>query len=194
VATLSGVVFSFSARANPSQRAGAVFTLTLLLIYSLIPYKTPWLLLTPYVGLALLAGLGIASSDRWLPAKLAGLAPALLCGVMLLAAGWSGRSALGRYANDERNPYVYQPTSPDLTRLIAALPAGAKIAVVSPDHAWPLPWYLRDRTTVGYFATAPANLPAYDVVLLDSRLPAPPPATAAAYGLRPNVLLWRVPR
>jgi uncharacterized protein (TIGR03663 family) len=193
-AALAGVIFAFSPRANPTQRAVAVFTLTLLLIYSLIPYKTPWLLLTPYVGLALLAGLGIAPSDRWLPATLAGLAPALLCIGLLLATGWLDRSALGRYANDQRNPYVHQPTAPDLLRLVAALPAGSKIAVISPDHAWPLPWYLRDHATVGYFAAALENLAAYDVVLFDSRLLATPPVDATAYGLRPNVLLWRLTR
>ena len=194
LSALGGGVFAFTPRANPAQRAVAVFTLALLLLYSLIPYKTPWLLLTPYVGLALLAGLGIAQSARWLPAKVAGAGSVLITLVLLLAAGWRDFSALGRYANDERNPYVYQPTSPDLTRLVAALPVESKIAVVSPDHAWPLPWYLRDHATTGYFAAAPANLSAYDVVLLDSRLPAPPPPTATAYGLRPNVLLWRVAR
>jgi uncharacterized protein (TIGR03663 family) len=193
-AALAGVVFAFSPRANPTQRAVAVFTLTLLLLYSLIPYKTPWLLLTPYVGLALLAGLGATGSGHGLPANIARYAPGLLGLVLVAEAGWRDLSALGRYANDERNPYVYQPTAPDLTRLVAALPIGSKIAVVSPDHAWPLPWYLRDHPTVGYFAATPANLAAYEVVLLDSRLPAPPPAAATAYGLRPNVLLWRTTR
>jgi hypothetical protein len=69
-----------------------------------------------------------------------------------------------------------------------------KIAVISPDHAWPLPWYLRDRATVGYFTTPPQNLTAYDMVLLDSRLNLPPPAAATAFGLRPDILLWSAPR
>jgi uncharacterized protein (TIGR03663 family) len=194
---LIGTVAAFMPRANVTQRALAIFTLTLFFVYSIIPYKMPWLLLTPYVGLTLLAGCGAVQLANWLPAKSARLAPAALCLVLLGAGVWRNFPALGRYANDERNPFVYQPTSPDLTRLvteIAALPAGEKIAVVSPDHAWPLPWYLRDRAATGYFSSVPADLAAYDGALLDSRLASPLPASATAYGLRPNVILWRTTR
>lgn len=109
LAALTGVGRAFSARAQPTHRALALFTVTLLLLYSLIPYKTPWLLLTPYVGLALLAGLGVVQLAEWLPAKPARFAPALLGLVLGLEGAWVDRSALGRYANDERNPYLYQP-------------------------------------------------------------------------------------
>ena len=193
VMALVGVNFAFSSRANAAQRALAVFTVTLLLLYSFIPYKTPWLLLTPYVGLTLLAGLGATHCAGWLPPRLARFMPVVFCLALLLECGWRDRSALGRYANDDRNPYIYQPTSPDLSRLvtvIAALPAGWKIAVISPDHAWPLPWYLRDRRATGYFTTAPANISDYDLVLFDSRLDVPTPIAATIYGLRPNVILW----
>ena len=189
----AGAAFACTPRATATQRAIAVFTLALLLLYSAIPYKTPWLLLTPYVGLALLAGLGAVQSAAGLPANLARVMPAVL-GLVILGAGvWRNFPALGRYANDERNPYVYQPTSSDLPRLVAAvgaLPAGKKVAVVSPDHAWPLPWYWRDRAATGYFAAPPANVSDYDLVLFDSRLESPLPEGFAAYGLRPNVVLW----
>ena len=193
VMALFGVNFAFSSRANAAQRALAVFTLTLLLLYSFIPYKTPWLLLTPYVGLTLLAGLGAAHGTGWWPAKLVRFAPAFLCVALLLEGGWRDLSALDRYANDDRNPYLYQPTAPDLSRLvaiIAAFPANWKVAVISPDHAWPLPWYLRDRRAAGYFTTAPAVISDYDLVLYDSRLDNPAPIAATIYGLRPNVFLW----
>ena len=192
----AGAAFAFTPRASVSQRMLAVFTLVLLLTYSFIPYKTPWLLLTPYVGLTLLAGLGAAQSTAGLPANLARFSPAFL-GLVILGAGiWRNYPAIGRYASDDRNPYVYQPTSSDLPRLvsvIAALPVEKKIAVISPDHAWPLPWYLRDRPAVGYFTTPPANLAAYDLVLFDSRLDTGLPASVAVFGLRPNVILWYAP-
>ena len=194
---LGGAILAFSSRANPTHRALAAFTATLLLVYSVIPYKTPWLLLTPYAGLALLAGLGAAHSATWLPKKIEQLAPIIAGLALVLACAWRAGPALGRYANDSRNPYLYQPTSPDLARLVTTLETQAldkKIAVISPDHAWPLPWYLRHRTAVGYFTTPPQNLSAYDIVLLDSRIDLPPPAAATAFGLRPNVLLWSAPR
>jgi uncharacterized protein (TIGR03663 family) len=194
---LGGAALAFLARANPTHRALAAFTATLLLVYSLIPYKTPWLLLTPYAGLALLAGLGAVHCAHWLPKKIERLAPIIAGLALVLSCAWRAGPALGRYANDSRNPYLYQPTSPDLARLVTTLETQAldkKIAVISPDHAWPLPWYLRERAAVGYFTTPPLNLSAYDIVLLDSRLDLPPPAAASAFGLRPNILLWSAPR
>ena len=194
---LGGAGLAFLPRANPTHRALAAFTATLLLVYSLIPYKTPWLLLTPYAGLALLAGLGAVHCAHWLPKKIERLAPIIVGLALVLSCAWRAGPALGRYAIDSRNPYLYQPTSPDLARLVTTLETQAldkKIAVISPDYAWPLPWYLRERTAVGYFTTPPLNLSAYDIVLLDSRLDLPPPAAASAFGLRPNILLWSAPR
>lgn len=193
IVALIGAGFAFTPRANTAHRAVAVFTIALLLLYSAIPYKMPWLLLTPYVGLAVLAGFGAVQLVAWLPGTSARYAPAII-GLILVGAcvRWNF-PALSRYANDERNPYVYQPTSGDLARLVttvAAMPADRKIAVISPDHAWPLPWYWRERALTGYFATPPANLAAYDFVLFDSRLDSPLPASVTAFGLRPNVVLW----
>ena len=195
VSAMVGAAFAFSSRASVGQRALAVFTLVMFALYSLIPYKTPWLLLTPYVGLTLLAGIGVAESAKLLPARLALPSTVTLGVALVVASAWRDLSALGRYANDDRNPYVYQPTSADLPRLvrtIGAAPSAKTIAVVSPDSAWPLPWYLRDRAAVGYFSTPPENLAAFDLVLFDSRVETP--HAAAAFGLRPNVMLWYLPR
>ncbi len=197
LAALVGIICAFTPCAHSSHRALAVFTLTLLVLYSLIPYKTPWLLLTPYVGLTLLAGLGVTRLANGLPGQLARFAPAGFALVLVVACLWQNFPALGRYANDDRNSYVYQPTSADLLRLvsvIAALSAHQKIAIISPDHAWPLPWYLRNRALVGYFFTPPADLSAYDLVLYDSRLDVPLPDSVTAFGLRPNVILWSTSR
>jgi len=59
---------------------------------------------------------------------------------------------------DEKNPYAYAHTSEDLLRLPARLEELARqnqlseprIAVVAAD-AWPLPWYLRQYSQVGFW-------------------------------------------
>lgn len=196
LASAAGAFLVFIRSATPALRFIAVFTLTLFAIYSLIPYKTPWLLLTPYIGLCVLAAHAPFALFARSATPVRRLAPALALGAILLAGNLHrDRFALDRYANDPRNPYLYQPTSPDLTRLLAVLhaaPATTTFAIVSPDHAWPLPWYLRARPSVGYFATPPENLATYDLALLDSRLAPTPsiPADTPAFGLRPHVLLW----
>jgi len=61
--------------------------------------------------------------------------------------------------NSEAYPYVYAHTSRDFLSLINEINSIAArnparkdigITVVSPEH-WPLPWYLREYTHVGYW-------------------------------------------
>jgi uncharacterized protein (TIGR03663 family) len=197
VCSVAGFVLALRRAAPAPVRAIAVFTLVLLLIYSAIPHKMPWLLLTPALGLATLAGFALsrlASFPRW--GMFAAFAATLLVAGEL---GFRSERALGRFAGDVRNPYFLEQTPRGFTKLtdelarILAVEPNARIAVVSPNHAWPLPWYLRNRTSVGYFETPPVQPAAWDVRILDSQIE--PPATwndgavVSIHGLRPNVVL-----
>jgi hypothetical protein len=157
----------------------------------------PWLLLTPALGLALLAGYSIsrlAAVPRW------GFYTAIVVsGIAVAELGVRSEHALGRFAGDTRNPYFleqtprgFAPLVVELDRIFAVDP-DARVAVVSPNHAWPLPWYLRGRETVGYFETLPPDKDAWNVRIVDSQIPMPLDWTDGAivgyHGLRPNVLL-----
>ncbi|MGH7972431.1 MAG: hypothetical protein ACREIC_27275, partial [Limisphaerales bacterium] len=71
------------------------------------------------------------------------------------------------YAADPRNPYVYAQTLPNLLELVgkiqavtAASPDGRNtvIKVIAPeDDYWPLPWYLRSFTRVGWWNQIPSD-------------------------------------
>jgi uncharacterized protein (TIGR03663 family) len=196
---LAGLLISFRRGAPPAAHALAVFTFTLLLIYSAIPYKTPWLMLTPIIGLVLLAahGLGgLARIHRW------GFVLAF-AGAITLAGQSINRTRLSleRYPGDERNPYFYQQAPRGFQRLVdrvhelrAALGRDPIIAVVSPDYAWPVPWYLRDFASTGYFTSPPDDLSPFEVLIWDTQVEPPDewPADAVIelHGLRPNVLLY----
>jgi hypothetical protein len=99
-----------------------------------------------------------------MPSRLArGLvAAALLLAVSQLAVqNWRANF---RYPADPRNPYVYAHTVPDFLRLsqrvidIAALHpdrSGMLVRVIAgPYEQWPIPWYLRGMTRVGYWLSA----------------------------------------
>ncbi|HEX2101976.1 MAG TPA: hypothetical protein VHF69_14985, partial [Candidatus Synoicihabitans sp.] len=197
---LGGVALALRSSAPRALRAVATLTVALLLCYSAIPYKTPWLLLTPMIGLTLLAGVSLAALrhvSRWGPAVVL-----VATGVTLAQLVDRTRLALDRYPGDARNPYFYQQTPRGFIALVERLDELAafdpRIAVVSPDDAWPLPWYLRGRDRVGYFATAPAALDAWDILIWDTRVPAPDAwpdgAVVELHGLRPNGLLQVVIR
>lgn len=132
------------------------------IVYSFIDYKTPWLVVTAWLHLCLVAGSGFARlfQHRRMPLQLA--AAALLLSLLGWHTGQTDR-AVHRYASDARNPYAYVPTSPaierlqpflaELARLFPEMKAGP-IAVIG-DGYWPLPWYLRDLPPTGYWPALP---------------------------------------
>lgn len=103
---------------------------------------------------------------------------------VLLAAGLAhlGRQAYLAsyvYAADIRNPWVYAHTSTALFRMIHDIDAVAalqpdgpalQINVIQPDgDYWPLPWYLRRHTRVGYWPRIP-DAPDAPFIIADMRL------------------------
>ena len=188
----------------------AAYTAILLLLYSLIPYKTPWCVLSILYGAILLAGAGIVAffgccRRPWLRVA---AAIALLAGTWRL--GQLCRWSIGRYCAAPRNPWAYAQTSTDLPRLARRIQALASLhpdgnrmlihVIAPPEAIWPLPWYLRRFPRTGYWTSAAAEQ-------ADTAAAAPPilvttPAVAeerapalranyfrSYYGLRPGILL-----
>lgn len=145
----------------------ALWAFGLIAAYSLIPYKTPWLVLNFIVPLALIAGYVIQfiyEIDRGQVRIVA----ILLC----IAIGISTYQTIDlnfiNYDNDNSYyVYVYAHTRRGLLELVNNVEQIAKeregpttgITIVSPDY-WPLPWYLRNFTRVGYYGRfAPSTEP-----------------------------------
>lgn len=145
-----------------------------LAVYSLIPYKTPWLMVVPWAHACLLAG---ASAPHWWRLR---HGPLLLAGIILGAASLHTQQSLlatGRFASDTRNPYAYVPTSLDLERLgdwldrlgdTVGKSSLEPVAVVGRDF-WPLPWYLRMFDRIGYWSDPFEGMEDLPLVLVTSR-------------------------
>lgn len=134
----------------------ALWAVGVLAMYSLIPYKTPWLTLNAIVPLALSAGTAV---ERLRTSIAGSRAAAVVFGTIVAtaAAGGSARAAWLSFwhYDSERSPYVYVHTSRDMMRLVdavtrtAAVNPDTPIAVIGNDY-FPLPWYLRGYR-VGYY-------------------------------------------
>ena len=191
----------------------AFYTVLLTAFYSLIPYKTPWCMLSFLHGMILLAGVGAWAILRRLP----GL-PLKTLALGLLAAGavhlgWECWWLNFRLPADQRNPYVYAHTSTDALNLAARLERLAELSdeghamvihVVTPENYWPLPWYLR-KFKAGHvgcwhdpavWAEETAPYPPPSVILLTADVAQSVEAQLRAgynrqmiFGLRPEVFL-----
>jgi len=126
--------------------------------YSLVAYKTPWLMLVPLAYLAPWAGWTLFYVG-WAPGAQRARATAALA-VLALAAMFDVWQVCASQPQAESAngpaPFAYVPTSMDVPRLTALLlaraPAGDIAVVAKGEAIWPLPWYLRGAAKrTGYF-------------------------------------------
>jgi uncharacterized protein (TIGR03663 family) len=147
--------------------------------YSLVSYKTPWLALSMFVPMALLTGYAAQEVSALLRSSTLRFTWAV---VLLLAAVPCARLAwdvnfnfyddnnntrgyftsagkqlgLTAYA-DTQYGYVYAQTDRDLLRMVEEINRAARpewrtspaVHITAPEY-WPLPWYLRNYQVVGY--------------------------------------------
>ena len=154
----------------------AIATLLMLAIISVMPYKTPWVMLTALLGLIIMAGSGIetflAGADRMRVVRF------MLVAGIVIHLGWEAWSASFAYADRPGNPYVYAHPTSDVveigkavTALAAASPSEISVVVCYQDgDYWPMPWYLRTIAQTGWWSSVPDSLPRADVVLVSPEL------------------------
>jgi predicted membrane-bound mannosyltransferase len=159
------------------------YTLILTVLYSAISYKTPWCLLNFLFGLILLAGIGASALMGAFSNRFAKAFTAIVLLALATQLAIQSYRASYVYAADRRNPYVYAQTVPDLLNLVKKVDAVAQLSptaydtiikVITPDgDYWPLPWYLRQFTRIGWYDSLPADPYAPMIIVsaqLDARL------------------------
>lgn len=181
----------------------AFYALALTAIYSVLPYKTPWCLLSFWHGMILLAGVGTVAILQWTRRK----RTKLVAAIILLAA--SAQLALQAWnagvtwSADPSNPYAYAQTSPDLLRLVSQIEALAHVSpqgrdtvikVIAPaSDYWPLPWYLRQFNHTGWWNSLPPD-PYAPIMIVSAELHAnldekQTQVMVGIFALRPQVFL-----
>lgn len=208
VGAVSAFAPRYGKRALPSPaRFFFFYTLFSTVAFSIIPYKTPWNALSFYLGWIVLAGIGAAF--------LLDIAPKVYGKVFVLLALAAGLYNLGlqsyrasyRFYAEPSNPYVYAQTSTDFIKLISRVNVLAAVQPVTKYmpikvicgayETWPLPWYLRSFTNVGYWQEAEkaGRLEEAPLIIADEKQAARLQTLlgdkfqSEYFGLRPNVLL-----
>jgi uncharacterized protein (TIGR03663 family) len=154
-----GAIFVMFNPKNSFALFSAFWAFGLIAAYSLVPYKTPWLALNFILPLSLIAGFAIQRIYELERGKLR--LPLIIVGIATLIGMYQTIDLnFVNYDNDkEYYVYVYAHTKRgikelvnDIDRIAKQGPVGGQtgITIVSSEY-WPLPWYLRNYSRVGYF-------------------------------------------
>ena len=137
----------------------AQFAFGLLAAYSLVGYKTPWISLNFIVPLALASGYTLnVAYEKLLDFQQPKLfiVPAAL---IIIFCGYQMYQLNFVHYDDDQYVYVYAHTRRETLAMLDQIDQIADrmrtgkatgIALLSPEY-WPLPWYFRDYTRVGYY-------------------------------------------
>ncbi|MCX7009030.1 MAG: TIGR03663 family protein [Kiritimatiellaeota bacterium] len=177
-----------------------VYTVAVFVIYSVVPYKQPWLALNLWLPQALLVGWFAA--DLHAHRRYAWLA--VFAVALLTLLGADVRTRVFRDAHGDRNPYAYAHTGSDVEHLVARIEQLSQpphnhnpvIAVVMKDP-WPLPWYLR-QYRVGFWKEdqdpGPADFYITFAEFPEKLRPRVQGISPEIFGIRPNELLLMWPK
>ena len=178
------------------------YTITIFTVYSLLPYKTPWLILSAILGLILMAGSGIEAvyNHSRKPFLLTGVTAIILSTLVILCQGVFLVNF--RYFADKRNPYAYVHPNTDVLEIEKRMKQLAELTLdgqdlsvkVISEEYWPLPWYLRNFEQVGYWSEMPAHPDASVIIVSAGFQEALDKKLLKQYqvefrGLRPGVIL-----
>lgn len=163
------------------MRFFAIYTLALTIIYSVIPYKTPWCVLSFLYGMAILAGWIIDRMMDVLQARWEKICACLFILVFVIASPAAQCWFLNfKYTSNPVNPYVYAHTSMDVFQMIEAVNKAALASdkgqdlpvyvIASDSDYWPLPWYLRNFKQVGYWSQIDPSVCNTPIILANAKL------------------------
>ena len=136
-------------------RSLAIYGLGALAAYSVVPYKTPWCMISIVWPFALLFGAGVAEFRKKLPWAVVPLVALIaLVGSLVLCIRLNFR-----HCTDPEEPYVYVQTQPGITVITEPLlgmaehdPRNHELSgMILLESYYPLPWILGNFSKIGYY-------------------------------------------
>jgi uncharacterized protein (TIGR03663 family) len=155
---LAGLIFSvrFFFGGKPALRYLAFYSLAVLFAYSIVPYKTPWCIISIAWPFLFLAGALIEFVAKWTNPLVAALV-----GVPLFAqSSWKSYELNFVRYDDPKERYVYVQTVRDYHKFVdpilekAAKDPSAKrklTGIIFLSSYYPIPWVLGDFSRIAYY-------------------------------------------
>jgi uncharacterized protein (TIGR03663 family) len=158
----------------------SVFTVLVISIYSVIPYKTPWNILGCLPGIFFLAGWAADYLLIYFSKKYMHYLISLILFLGFAHQVWQSWQLNYHYPSDPINPYVYAHPGEDIFLIEKKMREIMRtdspenkiwVDVVVKDHEyWPLPWYLRAWNQIGWWDRVDPATPLAPVILISADL------------------------
>lgn len=157
ITSLLGIFVAYARGKHRFAMFSGLWALGLLLAYSIIPYKTPWLLLSFLLPMCLAGGYALNEmiNSREVSLRVTAALLGVIGAAVLIHQSYQHNFV--RY-EDEEMTYVYAHTRRGFLDLVDKIyyyseksgkGKDARIEIVTPDY-WPMTWYLKDHTQAMY--------------------------------------------
>ncbi|MBI9070251.1 MAG: TIGR03663 family protein [Melioribacteraceae bacterium] len=195
--SIIGIFYSFKNKRNYFWQFISVFSIVQLVIYSSIPYKTPWLLINFWTGFLFLAGYGTRQLLQNYPKKRI-LTLSILV-IIIIQMNYYNIKLNFANADDPQNPFTYSQPENDIIEISHKIIDIQKtlsedelnLAIIGNAHDyWPLPWYLRTMPNTSYYNNIDSTIyknqiilasPNFEKQLINALYSYPPPGKKNLY-------------
>lgn len=163
----AGALIALIRRRNRFTIFAGAWAFGIFAAYSLIPYKTPWLMINFTVPLAIIGGYAINEIynfegeliDNFVGKLWSRILAFMLVAIALVISGTQSVILNFYHYDDEHYAYVYAhtyreflPMVSEIERLAKRAGTGTQIGItITADEYWPLPWYLRDYDGAAFY-------------------------------------------
>jgi len=154
----------------------SIFTVIMTVIYSAIPYKTPWTMMSFWQGMILIAAFGFAELLKFIPKANWYLLLSLI-GIFMFVQSYYNSIV---YSSNPQNPFVYSHAGNDVKTIESFL---TKVTAVQSEYInmsiyiaadkndyWPLPWYLRKFKNTSWNDRINENVCKFPIVIASPEL------------------------
>jgi len=180
VLSFIGIIYSFKQRENKREqllfRLVSIFTISYFIIFSSLAYKTPWNILTGWIGVILLSGYGFTNVYYSFKNYYVKIIVIIIVTAFSLNLGYQTYITSYVDFDNQNNPYTYsQPTDQiyELTNKVDKLINFKKdilINVIAEDNQyWPLPWYLRRATNISWNDSPKSDIHKFEIIIAEPK-------------------------
>jgi len=176
ILAIPGIITAIKNKSGMTGIFMTTYFFTFLILFSIIPYKTPWNILGLIPVMAILGAIGIWYLWENLKTGKYRSPFIVACLLLLVVLGHESWQINYLYPDAPENPYTYGHAREDVKKVSANLDelknkypglTDIRIDVIAQKGSyWPLPWYLRHYNNVAWCETVPENIASIPIVLI----------------------------